>query len=90
MWQDNRGWIVSVDKELLWIMGSFLARNNSLGLKRFNDRLVFLQTRSFSIHKTLTDGLNVVDYLWIIVMFLSAVWTLILMAPIHLRWSIGK
>ncbi len=26
-----------------------------------------------------------VDYLWIIVMFLSAVWTLILTAPIHYR-----
>ncbi len=25
------------------------------------------------------------DYLWIIVMFLSAAWTLILMAPIHCR-----
>ncbi len=25
------------------------------------------------------------DYLWIIVMFLSAVWTLILTAPIHCR-----
>ncbi len=24
-----------------------------------------------------------VDYLWIIVMFLSAIWTLILTAPIH-------
>ncbi len=31
-----------------------------------------------------------VDYLWIIVMFLSAVWTLILTAPIHCRWSIGE
>ncbi len=28
-----------------------------------------------------------VDYLWIIVMFLSAVWTLILTAPIHCRAS---
>ncbi len=28
--------------------------------------------------------------LWIIVMFLSVVWTLILTAPIHLRWSIGE
>ncbi len=28
-----------------------------------------------------------VDFLWIIVMFLSAVWTLILTAPIH---SIGE
>ncbi len=31
-----------------------------------------------------------VDYLWIIVMFLSAVWTLILTAPIHCRGSIGE
>ncbi len=30
-----------------------------------------------------------VDYLWIIVMFLTAVWTLILTAPIHCRGSIG-
>ncbi len=30
------------------------------------------------------------DYLWIIVMFLSAVWTLILTAPIHCRGSIGE
>ncbi len=31
-----------------------------------------------------------VDYLWIIVMFLSAVWTLVLTAPIHCRGSIGE
>ncbi len=31
-----------------------------------------------------------VSYLWIIVMFLSAVWTLILTAPIHCRGSIGE
>ncbi len=30
-----------------------------------------------------------VYYLWIIVMFLSAVWTLILAAPIHCRASTG-
>ncbi len=30
------------------------------------------------------------DYLWIIVMFLSAVWTLILTAPIHCRGSIDE
>ncbi len=30
------------------------------------------------------------DYLWIIVMFLSAVWTLILTAPIHCRGSTGE
>ncbi len=31
-----------------------------------------------------------VDYLWIIVMFLSAVWTLILTAPIHCGGSTGE
>ncbi len=31
-----------------------------------------------------------VNYLWIIVMFLSAVWTLILTAPIHCKGSIGE
>ncbi len=31
-----------------------------------------------------------VDYLWIIVMFLSDVWTLILTAPIHCSGSIGE
>ncbi len=31
-----------------------------------------------------------VDYLWIIVMFLSAIWTLFVMAPIHCRGSIGE
>ncbi len=31
-----------------------------------------------------------VDYLWIIVMFLSAVWTLILTAPIHCKGSIAE
>ncbi len=33
---------------------------------------------------------NGVDYLWIIVMFLSDVWTLILTAPIHCRASIAE
>ncbi len=31
-----------------------------------------------------------VDYLWIIVMVLSAVWILILTAPIHCRGCIGE
>ncbi len=47
------------------------------------------QTRSFALHTTLIDGLD-----WsgvcIIVMFLSAVWTLILTAPIHRRASIAE
>ncbi len=43
-----------------------------------------LQTNSFSHYK------SGVDYLWIIVMFLSAVWTLVLTAPIHWEGSIGE
>uniref|UniRef100_A0A671MZT1 Immunoglobulin lambda-like polypeptide 5 n=1 Tax=Sinocyclocheilus anshuiensis TaxID=1608454 RepID=A0A671MZT1_9TELE len=35
-------------------------------------------------------GLCCVDYLWIIVMFLSAVWTLNVTAPIHCRGSTGE
>ncbi len=47
----------------------------------------------FQHHKMLTDGLEwcgLLDYYWIIVMFLSAVWTLILTAPIHCRGSIAE
>ncbi len=47
---------------------------------------VVFYKHSSSLHKTLifTTG---VDFLWIIVRFLSAVWTLILTAPIHCRGS---
>ncbi len=38
----------------------------------------------------LMDWSRTVDFLWIIVIFLSAVWTLILTAPIHCRGSIGE
>ncbi len=31
-----------------------------------------------------------VDYLWIILMYLSAIWTLFLTAPIHCRGSISE
>ncbi len=61
------------------------ARSNRLKLKPIKDGFV-LRTRSFSLHKMLTD----VVFLWIIVMFLSAVWTLILTAPIHCRGFIGE
>ncbi len=37
-----------------------------------------------------SQGWSHVDFLWIIVMLLSAVWTLILTAPIHCRGSIGE
>ncbi len=47
--------------------------------------------KHFSLYKMLIYKLySRVDYLWIIVMFLSAVWILILTAPIHSRGSIGE
>ncbi len=47
---------------------------------------VFLQACSFCLLQMLTDGL---EWCGLLVMFLSAVWTLILTAPIHCRASIG-
>ncbi len=65
-------------------MNFFTGERNGLKLKYFD--LICLQTQtqtcSFSLHKIIIDGL------WIIVMFLWAVWTLILMAPIHCRVKI--
>ncbi len=43
---------------------------------------------NIAFHVSLIDGH--MNYLWIIVMFLSAVWALILTAPIHCRGSIGE
>ncbi len=48
-----------------------------------------LEPQTFRLQVPLMDWSGV-DYLWIIVMFLSAVWTLILTAPIHYRASIGE
>ena len=71
----------------LW---SILARNNSLKLKHLNDVSVsYKHTASLFTRHSLIDWSHV-DYLWIIVMFLSAVWTLILTAPIHCRASTGE
>ncbi len=39
----------------LW--DGILARRDGLNLKRLNDVFFFLQTHSFSLYKTLTDGL---------------------------------
>ncbi len=56
-----------------------LAENNGLKLKMCW-WICFLQTYSFTLGINWWTGV-----VWIIVMFLSAVWTLILMAPIHCR-----
>ncbi len=53
-------------------------------LKRYYDGFVFHFTKCKFIYG------SCVDHLWIIVMFLSAVRTLILTAPIHCRGSTGE
>ncbi len=59
----------------------YLHFGDTLKLKCLNDG--FVSYNSFSPHKRSINGLE----LWIIMMLLSAVWTLILTAPIHCRWS---
>ncbi len=44
---------------------------------------LFITKTHFSLHKMLTDGLESCG-------FLSAVWTLMMTAPIHCRGSIGE
>ncbi len=83
MWEDNRGWTFFWRKCYFGLWTSILSRRNSL-------KICFLKTHSCSLHITLIDGLEwcglLVDYCDI----LSAVWTLILMAPIHCRGPIGE
>ncbi len=59
MWEDNSVRCVSLDELLLW---TGILASNGLKIKHLNDGFV-----SYKCSR--------VDYLWIIVMFLSAVWT---------------
>ncbi len=71
---------------------------SKLSLKVFFKGIVQPQMKKSSmiyyslLHKRIGDGLDWcgVHYLRIIVMFLSAVWTLILTAPIHCSASIAE
>ncbi len=51
---------------------------------------LFLRNTALCFTKHQLMDWSGVDYLWIIAMLLSAVWTLILTAPIHCRGSIGE
>ncbi len=77
----------SWEEALLWVMELHFGQKWCLKVKTLW-WIWFLQTRSFLLHKTLFNALDI--GVWIIVMFLSAVWTLILTAPIHCRWSTGE
>ncbi len=74
------GWTFSLEEASLWIMDLCIVYVQ-------NPLMDLLQTHSFSLHKVLFDGL---DSCGLLVMLLSAVWTLVLTAPIHCRASIGE
>ncbi len=68
-------------------MNFFTGGSVIMDYRCLNDLIICSYTSSVWLHKTLTDGLEwrglLVDYCDV----LSAVWTLILMAPIHCRGS---
>ncbi len=66
------------------------ARSESLN--KNNNNYGFVSYNQACFHFTIISVMDWsgVDYLWIIVIFLSAVWTLILAAPIHCRGSISE
>ncbi len=69
----------------LW--AGILARNYGYKVNMPYWCICFLHTSSFCLHKTLIYGLESFDCLWITLIFLSAVWTFILMTPIHYKRS---
>ncbi len=58
--------------------------------QRFEVKNVLMSDLFIARLHSLMDWSNVDYLLWIIVMFLSAVWTLILTAPIHCIGSIAE
>ncbi len=64
-----------------------LARSNDLKLNCLNDGFVSCINTPLFTSQDINWWTGVV---WIIVMFLSAVWSLILTAPVHCRWSTGE
>ncbi len=67
------------------LVDSNLAISNVLKLKLLNDGFVYYKHAAFHFTRCNLLDCICVDYLWIIVMFLSAVRTLILTAPIQLQ-----
>ncbi len=70
------GWTFSLKEALLWIMDLCMSRTI----------LFITNTQLFTSQGVIWWT----GFMWIIVMFLSAVWTLILTAPIHCRGSTGE
>ncbi len=71
----------SLEKSILLIDNSYFSRKQQFEVKHF------YMMDFFSKNMPILDYLH---YLWIIVMFLSPIWTLILTAPIYCRGSTGE
>ncbi len=82
MWEDIRGWTSSLEEPLLMIMHSYFSwKQNAL-------MHLFLEKWRLHVFNLLTDGLEWCGYCD--VFYQLFVWTLILTAPIHCRWSIAE
>ncbi len=79
-------WFRQDDKAIL-LMDSYFSW---FEVKKRLDRFISYKRATFHFTRCLLIDWISVDYLWVIVMFLSAVWTLILTAPIRCRGSIGE
>ncbi len=77
-----------LEREILWIEDSYFSQKQQFELQ--NTLIIdLLITTTYNFHFTrhsIIDWSHA-NYLWITVMFLSIVWTLILMAPIHFTAS---
>ncbi len=71
----------SLEEAILWTINLYFKQK-----QRFNDGFIYYK-HSCSLHKTWINGL---DWCGLLVMFLSAVWILIMTAPIRCRGSTGE
>ncbi len=86
MWEDNRRWTFSLEEVLLLIMDSKFGQKQGFDVKNVSMDLFLTKLQLFT-----SQDINWwTGVVWIIVMFLSAVLTLILTAPIHCRESTGE
>ncbi len=79
----NSSIIILLPEKVVWSESE-----DNYSRKHYYKLWTFKFSHSYFTHRFFT--LQVIDYLYIIVMFLSAVWTLILTAPIHCRGSISE
>ncbi len=91
MWETTGDGLFHWRKRFYGLWTRILVRSDGFKLKKsLNDGFFSYKHADFSFTRCELMDWSGVDYLWIIVMFLSAVWTLILTAPIHCRGSTGE